>query len=66
MDILNLETMEYSELIIKREIIEDQIKIVKEQINYFSTWTTSLVAESTVEKLIERLETLEENRKELY
>ena len=58
--------MEYSELIIEREIVEDQIKIVKEQINYFSTWTTSLVAESTVEKLTARLETLEENRKELY
>lgn len=58
--------MEYSELIIKREIVEDQIKIVKEQIKYFSTWTTSLVAESTVEKLTKRLETLEENRKELY
>lgn len=58
--------MEYSELIIEREIVEDQIKIVKEQIKYFSTWTTSLVAESAVEKLTEILETLEENRKELY
>jgi hypothetical protein len=58
--------MKHSEIIIEREIVEEQIKIVKEQIEYFSSWTTSLVAESTVEKLKHRLETLEDDRKKLY
>jgi hypothetical protein len=58
--------MNYSELIIEREIIEEQIKIVKKQMSYFSSWTTSTVAKSTVEKLTILLAELEEKRKELY
>jgi hypothetical protein len=58
--------MKYSELIIEREIVENEIKVVKEQMSYFSSWTTSLVAESTLEKLKILLEILEEKRKELY
>jgi hypothetical protein len=57
--------MEYSELIIEREIIEDQIKIVKEQIKYYEGFGFNR-SRFTLDDLYERLELLEENRKELY
>jgi hypothetical protein len=57
--------MEYSELIIEREIVEDQIKIVKEQIKYYEGFGFTL-SRFKLDDLYERLETLEENRKELY
>lgn len=57
--------MEYSDLIIEREIIEDQIKIVKEQIKYYEGFGYNR-SRFTLDDLYERLELLEENRKELY
>lgn len=57
--------MEYSELIIEREIVEDQIKIVKDQIKYYEGFGFNR-SRFTLDDLYERLELLEENRKELY
>jgi hypothetical protein len=57
--------MKYSELIIEREIIEDQIKIVKEQIKYYEGFGFNR-SRFTLDDLYERLDLLEENIKELY
>ncbi len=59
--------MEYSELIIEREIVEDQIRIVKEQIKYYEGFGSKMLrTRFMLDDLYERLDILEENRKELY
>lgn len=59
--------MEYSFLIIERQMIEDQIKIVNEQIKYYEGFGSKMLRTRFIlDDLYERLDTLEENRKELY